>query len=105
LKKGIEKLKKYEPTLIKLFQKEKAKYQQKKNEEASVSPSETLPEENQVSSTFLASTDTGKRNKKDKKFPIWGIILIILAVLVVAGIAGYFILERKERLKPKKTKK
>jgi len=33
-----------------------------------------------------------------------GIILIIFAVLVIAGIVGYFILEKKERPNPKKSK-
>lgn len=43
-----------------------------------------------------------KKNKKDKGFPVWGIILIVLGILVAIGIAGYFILEKKEREKTKK---
>ena len=61
--------------------------------------------QNEVSSrsSSIDPANTDKRKKKGK-FPTLGIILIIFAVLVIAGIVGYFILEKKERPNPKKSK-
>jgi hypothetical protein len=64
-----------------------------------------LKGENSSSTRSSTNSDTNKSSGKGKGFPAWGWVLIILGVLAVAGAAAYFILERKEKPKPKKAKK